>query len=34
MNGSYYANPVYTGDMGPNYESNKIPVETVNDLPM
>lgn len=34
MNGSYYNNPVYPGDMGSNYEANKIPVESVNDLPM
>lgn len=34
MNGSYYKNPIFTGEGGPNYESNKIPVESVTDLPM
>ncbi len=34
MNGSFYNNAMYNQGVSNNYESTKIPVETVNDLPM
>lgn len=34
MNGSFYGNSYVNGEVPNNYEANKIPVETVNDLPM
>lgn len=34
MNGSFYENGMMSNYVPNNYESNKIPVETVNDLPM
>lgn len=34
MNGSFYNNAMYNQGVSNNYESTKITVETVNDLPM